>query len=93
MNERIYLDKSDPSILHDEETVHDHALTRPWTVVQSYRRVQDPRPYWHEVNCYENNNRTEIGNEIYMIGPDGLLAPTRKDAPPPDLRFFKNSSK
>ena len=30
--ERIYRDKADPKILHDEITVIDHALTRPWTV-------------------------------------------------------------
>jgi hypothetical protein len=30
--ERIHLDKADPNILHDEITVMDHALTRPWTV-------------------------------------------------------------
>jgi len=30
--ERIYLDRRDPNILHDEITVLDNALTRPWTV-------------------------------------------------------------
>jgi hypothetical protein len=30
--ERIYLDKANPNILHNEITVIDHALTRPWTV-------------------------------------------------------------
>src|SRR5215467_7950548 len=29
--ERIYLDKADPNLLHDEITVIDNALTRPWT--------------------------------------------------------------
>ena len=29
--ERFHLDKADPNILHDEITVIDHALTRPWT--------------------------------------------------------------
>jgi hypothetical protein len=33
--ERIYRDKADPKILHDEITVIDHALTRPWTVDKS----------------------------------------------------------
>ena len=32
--ERFHLDKADPNILHDEITVIDHALTRPWTVGQ-----------------------------------------------------------
>jgi hypothetical protein len=30
--ERIHRDKGDPNILHDEITVIDHALTRPWIV-------------------------------------------------------------
>ena len=30
--ERIYLDKAAPNVLHDQMTVVDHVLTRPWTV-------------------------------------------------------------
>ena len=32
VKERIYLDKTDHEVMHDEITVLDHALTRPWTV-------------------------------------------------------------
>ena len=46
--ERIYLDKADPNILHDEITVIDHALTRPWTVMKNYRRNPDPKAEWRE---------------------------------------------
>ena len=38
VKERIFLDKADPSILHDEITLIDHAFTRPWTVLKTYRR-------------------------------------------------------
>ena len=38
IKERIFLDKEKPDLLHDEITVMDHALTRPWTVTKSYRR-------------------------------------------------------
>jgi hypothetical protein len=31
----------------------------------------------------------KIGKEQYFLGADGLLMPTRKDQPPPDLRKFK----
>ena len=34
IKERIYLDKANPNILHDEITVIDNALTRPWTVTR-----------------------------------------------------------
>ncbi len=35
--ERIYLDKADPTIIHDEITTIDHALTRPWMVDKTLR--------------------------------------------------------
>jgi hypothetical protein len=34
-----------------------------------------------------------IGNESYFVGGDGTLMPVRKDQPPPDLRYFKQSRK
>ncbi len=44
--ERLFLDKSDATIFHDEITVIDHALTRPWTVDKRYRRSSAPHPNW-----------------------------------------------
>ena len=44
--ERIYLDKSNSKILHDELTTIDHALTRPWTVDKTYARNPNPRAEW-----------------------------------------------
>src|SRR5262249_12262624 len=38
VKERIYLDKNDKDVLHDEITTIDHALTRPWTVCRTYLR-------------------------------------------------------
>jgi len=32
IKERIYLDKANPNLLHDDITTIDHALTRPWVV-------------------------------------------------------------
>jgi hypothetical protein len=88
VKERISLDKADANLVHNEVTVTDNALTRPWTVDKKYRREDNPRPYWREVNCAENNNHIEIGREGYMLSAEGLLMPTRKDQPPPDLRYF-----
>jgi hypothetical protein len=93
VKERIYSDKSDANIIRDEVTVFDHALTRPWTVVQGYRRNSNPRPFWREVNCAENNNHVEIAKENYMLSADGMLMPTHKDQLPPDLRFFNRPQK
>jgi hypothetical protein len=89
--ERFYLDKADPNLLHDEITVIDHALTRPWTVDKKYTRNPDPHPNWIEHICAENNVQLKIGNEHYYLSADGRLMPTRKDQPPPDLSYFKSS--
>ena len=89
--ERIYRDKGDPKILHDEMTMIDNALTRPWTVDKKYVRNQDPRPGWIEHICAENNAQIKIGDEHYYLSADGRLMPTRKDQPPPDLTYFKSS--
>jgi len=87
--ERIHLDKANPNILHNEMTVIDHALTRPWTVDKKYVRNPNPRPVWPEYYCGENNGQVSIGKENYFLSADGLLMPARKDQPPPDLRYFK----
>jgi hypothetical protein len=92
VKERFSLDKSDPNLLRDEVTVFDSALTRPWTVIKSYRREPNPRPFWREVNCAENNNHVQIGKEGYMLSSDGHLMPTSKNQPPPDLRYFPNQA-
>jgi len=88
VKERIFVDTADREVAHDEVTVIDHALTRPWTVIKNYRRVAEPRPLWTEEYC-ENDNHLVIGNEHYVLSADGLLMPAQKDQPPPDLRYFK----
>jgi len=91
--ERIYLDQADPNILHDEITVIDRALTRPWTVDKRYIRNADPQPVWLEYVCNENNAQISVGKDNYYLSADGFLMPARKDQPPPDLRYFKQTQK
>jgi hypothetical protein len=93
VKERIYLDRSDLNVLHDEVTVSDSALTHPWVVTKSYHREPDRQPYWREVTCAENSNHVEIGTQNYMVSPDGHLMPSTKNQPPPDLRFFNRAGK
>jgi hypothetical protein len=88
VKERIFLDKADPNVAHDEVTVYDHALTRPWTVTKNYGRSAQAQPNWTEEYC-EDNNHVSIGKDDYMLSADGLLMPAKKDQPPPDLRYFK----
>jgi hypothetical protein len=93
VKERIYFDRSDPDVFHDEVTVIDHALTKPWIVTKSYRRAPDREPYWREVVCAETNNHLTIGKQDYLVSPDGQLMPTRQNQPPPDLRYFNRGRK
>jgi hypothetical protein len=91
--ERIHLDRTDPNILHDEITVIDHALTRPWTVDKRYRRNTEPQPDWPEYVCGENNAHIRVGTQSYYLSADGFLMPARKDQAPPDLKYFKPAPK
>jgi len=86
VKERIYLDKANRDLLHAEITTIDDALTRPWTVTRNYNR--EHHPVWPEYLCTEANNHIRIGREVYLRSADGHLMPTRKDQPPPDLRYF-----
>jgi hypothetical protein len=87
--ERFHLDKNDPNILHDEITVFDHALTRPWSVDKTFRRNPNPYPNFSRVSCMEGTNYVVVGNDVYFLSGDGFLMPTKQDQAPPDLRYFK----
>ena len=91
--ERIYLDKANPNILHDEITTIDHALTRPWMVTKNYLRNSYPNAVWREWICGENNPHVVIGKDNYFLSADGLLMPARKDQAPPDLKYFNRTKK
>jgi hypothetical protein len=73
IKERIHLDAENRNVLHNQITVFDHALTRPWTVNKAYRRNPNPRPVWHEIECAEGNQYVVIGKETYMVSGDGHL--------------------
>jgi hypothetical protein len=93
IRERIYLDKSDRNSLHDEITVEDHALTRPWTVLKTYKRNADPKHLVREDVCVENNPHVEIGGDTYMLSADDYLMPVKKGQKPPDLHYFNQTKK
>jgi hypothetical protein len=93
VKERIYLDKSDKNVMHNEITTYDHALTQPWTVNKRYLRVQDKDVIFYENECSENNQHVIIGHEGYYLSADGYLMPVKKGQKPPDLRYFKETQK
>jgi hypothetical protein len=91
VKERIYLDKANPDLLHNDVTTIDNALTAPWTVTKNYRRER--KPIWFEYNCTEDNHHVVIGKDNYYVSQDGYLMPVRKNQAPPDLKYFKETSK
>jgi hypothetical protein len=93
IKERFFLDKANANVLYNEITTIDHALTRPWTVMKKYVRNPNPRPVWYEYLCAEGNPHVIIGKENYFIGGEGLLMPVKKNQPPLDLRYFKQTAK
>src|SRR5262245_4241481 len=68
IRERIRLDKSNKDLLHNEVTIEDHALTRPWSINRIYRR--EANAVWDFVDCAENNPHVLVGKEYYMIKTD-----------------------
>jgi hypothetical protein len=86
--ERIFREEAAPKLMHDEITVFDHALTRPWTVDKKY--TLKPNHRWTESTCIETNSMVAIGHESYYMSADGMLMPVRKGQRPPDSRYFKD---
>jgi hypothetical protein len=86
IRERIRLDKSNKDLLHNEVTIEDSALTRPWTINRIYRR--EANAVWDFVDCAENNPHVLVGKEYYMISADGYLMPTKRGQAAPDIRYF-----
>jgi hypothetical protein len=89
IKERIYRDKQNPQIIHDEMTTFDHALTRPWTVDKTFRPTD--KPDFVQNICTVGNMHVVIGKDAYFLSADGLLMPTKKGQEPPDLRYFRQS--
>lgn len=92
VKERIYFDETNPEVFYDDITVFDHALTQPWGMTKKYVRGKDKQPVWQESVCAEGNQHVVIGSEPYMLSADGYLMPSKKDQPPPDLKYFSRPS-
>ena len=89
VKERFFLDQS--NVLHNEITTTDNSLTRPWTVMKSYRRAA--KASWPENNCIEGQTWVTIGKNVYYLSADGTIMPIKKGEPPPDLKYFEKAKK
>ena len=87
VQERISLDKKDPNNLRVEMTTTDSSLTRPWTVIKTFKR--QATVWWTEDNCPEGQAHVTIGKEVYFSSGDGTIMPMKKGQQPPDLKYFK----
>ena len=86
VKERIFLNKTNPNILHDEITTFDNALIGPWTVTKNY--VRERNPIWVEAICAEGTQHVRIEGKNFMLSADGELMPAKKGQEPPSLRHF-----
>jgi hypothetical protein len=87
VKERLYLDKNNKDLLHNDITTIDHAFTQPWTVSKTYVRARNP--HWVEYNCQPPEGAVFIGLDEYRLSPDGKLMPQHEGQAPPDLRYFQ----
>jgi hypothetical protein len=87
IKERISVDKS--GTLRVEMTTTDSSLTRPWTVLKTFKRQQTV--WWTEDNCSEGQAHVTIGKEVYFQSGDGTIMPMKRNQPPPDLKYFKQN--
>jgi hypothetical protein len=86
VKERLHLDPADADVILDEITLVDRAFTYPWTSVRKASRER--HPVWTSDVCPADGTHMRIGGEHYYLSSDGMLMPTRKDQPPPDLKYF-----
>jgi hypothetical protein len=87
IKERIHLDPKDASKLLVEMTTIDNSLTRPWTVLKTFKRQTEI--WWNEDDCVEGQAHVTIGDQVYFKSADGTIMPMKKNQPPPDLKYFK----
>jgi hypothetical protein len=92
VKERMYLDKANRNIMHNEMTVTDNALTRPWSVHKKYQRdPKEVRPLWLEDICNEGQALVRVGTERYFLSGDGYLMPVKKGQAPPRTGRLANA--
>ena len=85
IKERISLDKADPDILHDEMTTIDNSLTRPWTVMKTYRRHARHHLVGGQLHRGQQSRHHRQG-DLFPQRRRHLM-PMKKDQPAPDLRI------
>ena len=90
VKERVFLDKTNPDILHNEITATDSALT---AVDRDEELSPRPQGAMDENNCTEGNMHGVIGEDNYFISGNGYLMPARKGQQPSDLRYFRAAEK
>jgi len=73
--------------------VHDHALTKPWTILKKAARKPGVTPKWHSEVCSDDNLWVKVGDEPYYLSAEGDLMPVKKNQAPPSLKYFQQTKK
>jgi hypothetical protein len=63
--ERIYRDKDDPKILHDEITTIDHALTRPWGATKNTCTIRIRGPLGPSMTLPNTTRRSPSAGKLF----------------------------
>jgi hypothetical protein len=87
IRERIALDKENKDVLGYEITTVDHALTKPWTVLKTFRR--EPNSSGPRISAARTTITSSSAINSTSSPATANLMPTRKDQPPPDTRYFR----
>ena len=69
-----------PTLLHNDLTVIDHALTRPWTVAKKYRRDNAEFPIWPEDMC-ARGQRLGLHRQRHVLPERGGHADAGQEGP------------
>ena len=89
VKERIHLDKADPKRARRRSDLVRPRADAAVDGAQDLQPQPGPRTWvWLEENCPAQTRLIQIGSELYFKGADDKLLPTRKDQPPPDLKYF-----
>jgi hypothetical protein len=66
---------------------------RTWARLRTPRRQPESASEASHGDASEGNTCVTINKQVYYLAADGNLAPSKKDQPPPDLRYFNQPRK
>ena len=81
------------SILHDEITVFDHALTRPWSVDKTFRAQSEPASELARERLQRGQQPDRDRQRELSLARGRLADAGQEGQTPPDLRYFEQPAR